>query len=47
MVVGERNTEPERSKTNEAAATRFLAELLRHFHQDQPDVAEDPQEAGG
>ena len=28
-------------KSNDDAAKLFLAELLRHFHQDPPDVKED------
>lgn len=38
-------TESESPKSSDEAARRFLADLLRHFHQDTPDRPEDLTEA--
>lgn len=38
-------SEPQQPKTTDEAGRKFHTELLRHFHQDPPDVPEDIEEA--
>lgn len=39
--------EPEKNppQSIDQAADKFIKELLRYFHQDPPDVSEEPEEA--